>query len=178
MCPLGCSPHARPHRSVSGVQVVFSPASPIGPCTGRPAPHTGPSLTAAQEVFANCRFLISNGHRAQWHLLQLMLQARGSGFFPWLVLLSCPLRFHQVSKSPLLMLLASPPPPPPHKSYRLKCSPRKQSDGEVNWCLILFTAVALSAKKNDKVIFFMALSFKFWASCPQGKRNSPLCFTV
>lgn len=37
-----------------------------------------------------------------------------------------------------------------------------------------FTAEPLSAKRDDKVIFFLALSFKFWASFPQEKRNSPL----
>lgn len=106
------------------------------------------------------------------------------GFLSWLLLLSCPLRFHQESQSPALMLLATSPAPPahtqtPHPPPTGSVFTREtESYGEVNRCLILFTVVPLSVKKNDKVIFISAFGFKFWACLPQGKRNSPLCLGV
>lgn len=140
----------------------------------------------AQEIFANCHFLISHGHRTQWYLLQLMLQTRGLGFFPQLLLLSCPLRFHQGCKSPALMFLATTAPPPPHTQthtpqlsvHTWNSEWREKIIGVLSFFFFFFTAAPLSAKKNDKIIFFLALSFKFWASFPQGKRNTPLCFGV
>ena len=184
-CPFRHSTPTRIQDSVSGAKGVFRPSWILSHCTISPFPHTSPRPMTAQEVFANRCFLISHGHRTQWHLLQLMLQTRGLGFFPRLLLLSCPLRFCQGSKSPVLMFLATNPPPPPHTQThtpQLSGHPRNSEWWEKLIGVLSFfffsTAVPLSAKKNDKIIFFLALSFKFWASFPQGKRNSPLCFGV
>lgn len=54
-----------------------------------------------------------------------MPQTRGSGF-PRLLLLRGPSRFHQVSKSRLLMLLATPPPQPSHTPYQVLVPQGKQ----------------------------------------------------
>lgn len=110
-----------------------------------------------------------------------MLQTHGSGFSPWLLLLSCPLRFHQASKSPLLMLLATPPPPPPHMHRHPTGSVFTREwrmTEKVIGVLSFLPLWPYQQIKNDKLIFSLALSFELWASLPQGKRNSLVYFRV